>query len=360
MSTEINELEKQANGNGEAETIVPRREASVMEIAAVIAGSRDFPECRTPEKAAVRILAGKEMGVGPVASVIGIRVQSGRVSMDATLMAGCIKRSGIYDYTIETHTDAVCCLKFTENGKVVGLSTFAWEDAEKAGLHKKQTWKEYPRNMLFARALSNGARWYCPGIFGGAVYTHEELGYAVDAEGRATEAEPGAGGELCTRDQRQEINRLIGLLGRPVAAYLADLGIKLLDELSCFEADKEIKRLQKQLDKRGEVAVASVTVAPNEPVKCETLTPAQEMIAEAFADAAKPSTARQREQILALAEKLEPEEDACIEMMRTILAKRGKKKISELDYLAASALIESMTEKVMRAPPFDPTPNAGK
>jgi hypothetical protein len=30
--------------------------------------------------------------------------------------------------------------------------------------------------MLFARALTNGARFYCPDIFGGAVYTPEELG----------------------------------------------------------------------------------------------------------------------------------------------------------------------------------------
>jgi hypothetical protein len=30
--------------------------------------------------------------------------------------------------------------------------------------------------MLYARALSNGAKWYCPDVFGGPIYTPDELG----------------------------------------------------------------------------------------------------------------------------------------------------------------------------------------
>jgi hypothetical protein len=38
--------------------------------------------------------------------------------------------------------------------------------------------------MLFARAMSNGIRWFCPDVFSGNVtYTPEELGAEVDAEG---------------------------------------------------------------------------------------------------------------------------------------------------------------------------------
>jgi hypothetical protein len=45
-------------------------------------------------------------------------------------------------------------------------------------------WKKYTRNMLFSRAMSNGCRWYCAGVFGvGTVYTPEELGADVDADG---------------------------------------------------------------------------------------------------------------------------------------------------------------------------------
>lgn len=36
--------------------------------------------------------------------------------------------------------------------------------------------------MLFARAISNGAKWYCPDLSGGPLYTPDELGAQVDGE----------------------------------------------------------------------------------------------------------------------------------------------------------------------------------
>ena len=355
-----------ADGNGDSDAATFRRDATVMEIATVIANSRDFPDCRTPEKAAVRIMAGREMGVGPIASVIGIRVQAGRVSMDATLMAGCIKRSSLYDYTITGHDDQYCSLDFFEIDRLkstkatVGKSVFTWDHAKKAGLDKKDTWKSYPRNMLFARALSNGARWYCPAIFGGAVYTHEELGYAVDEEGRATEAAPGVGGELCTRDQRQQIAQLVEALGDSLTGYLATIGVKLLDELSGYEAGKEIEKLAKKLEKKnGKPAAVATAELPRAIPSDPPLSAAQQTIAGAFADAAKPSTARQRDEILTLAEKLIPNEGECLAALTRALAKRGVKKIAELDYLAANAWIEELQEKLTQ-PPFAPTPATGK
>ena len=44
------------------------------------------------------------------------------------------------------------------------------------------TWKNFPRNMLYARAISNGAKWHCPDVFGGPVYTPDELGATIDGE----------------------------------------------------------------------------------------------------------------------------------------------------------------------------------
>ena len=38
----------------------------------------------------------------------------------------------------------------------------------------KDNYKNYPRNMYFARALSNACRWYCPEVIQG-YYTVEEL-----------------------------------------------------------------------------------------------------------------------------------------------------------------------------------------
>ena len=48
---------------------------------------------------------------------------------------------------------------------------------------------KFARNMLFARAISNGARWYCPDLFSGnPVYVPEELGAIVDGEGNVIAA----------------------------------------------------------------------------------------------------------------------------------------------------------------------------
>ena len=56
--------------------------------------------------------------------------------------------------------------------------------AQAAGLTGKDNWKKYPSDMLFARAISRGARRFAPGIFGGSpVYTPDEMGADVDEEG---------------------------------------------------------------------------------------------------------------------------------------------------------------------------------
>jgi hypothetical protein len=58
------------------------------------------------------------------------------------------------------------------------------EDAKRANLTGKDNWTKYPRNMLFARALSNGQKWYAPDVFNGAtVYTPDELGAVTDEDG---------------------------------------------------------------------------------------------------------------------------------------------------------------------------------
>jgi hypothetical protein len=51
-------------------------------------------------------------------------------------------------------------------------------------LTSKDNWKKYPSDMLFARAISRGARRYAPGIFGGSpIYTPDELGADIDEDG---------------------------------------------------------------------------------------------------------------------------------------------------------------------------------
>lgn len=179
-----------------------------LQVARMLVKSGAFGDVREVAQALAKIQAGKEFGFTPVQSLAGIHFIQGRLSMGANLIASAIKRSrhrpgrNGYDYRVVELSDTTCKLEFFElmstvrrvtkaNGDVeetpttervsLGLSPFTAQDA------KRQSTKnldKFPRNMLFARALTNGARWYTPDVFGGAVYTPDELGAEVDEIGR--------------------------------------------------------------------------------------------------------------------------------------------------------------------------------
>lgn len=147
----------------------------LAQIAKACAESGFFADTRQMAQALVKIKAGEEVGIPPIAAMTGIYIVKGKVAFSAVTMAALIKRSGRYTYRVLEHTDTICRIEFFEGGQSLGISSFSLDDAKKAGLAQGQMWQTYPRNMLFARALSNGARWFCPDIFGGPVYTPEEL-----------------------------------------------------------------------------------------------------------------------------------------------------------------------------------------
>ena len=178
----------------ESRAIEPARLARAAEdldiqsLGQVMAQSGFFRDTREAAQAIVKIQAGKELGFGPVASMTGIFIIEGRVSVSASIMGAAVQRSGRYNFRVMSHTETECVIEFTERDKVIGVSAFRLGDAIKAGIGGKDVWKKYPRNMLFARAMSNGVRWFCPSIFGGPLYTPEELDATVDGTGVPVEA----------------------------------------------------------------------------------------------------------------------------------------------------------------------------
>lgn len=161
----------------------------LREMGEVMARSGFFSDAKDAAQAIVKVQAGGELGFPPVASMMGIHIIKGKVSMSANIMAAAIKRydAGKYNYRVKEHTPEACELEFFEKGQSVGTSRFTKQDAAKAGT---QNMDRYPRNMLFARAMSNGAKWFCPDVFGGPVYTPEELGAEVDEEGQPVNVLP--------------------------------------------------------------------------------------------------------------------------------------------------------------------------
>lgn len=150
---------------------------------AMLAKSGYFKDAREAAQACVKVQAGLELGLPPVQAMTGIHIVEGKPTISATLIATLVKRSGKYNYRVTAHDETRCSIAFFEGKEKIGESTFTFADAEKAGVTKNAIWHKYRRNMLFARAMSNGARWYCPDIFGGVIYTPEELGAEVNEEG---------------------------------------------------------------------------------------------------------------------------------------------------------------------------------
>lgn len=148
----------------------------------MLAQSGYFQDARDAAQAIVKVLAGRELGIGPVAAMTGIYIVKGRVTLSANLIGAAIKRSGRYNYRVTRMDNEGCTIEFYEHGEQIGVSTFDKQDAAAAGLAGGDNWRKFPRNMMWARAISNGAKWFCPDVFAGPIYTPDELGERVDGE----------------------------------------------------------------------------------------------------------------------------------------------------------------------------------
>lgn len=135
-----------------------------------------FKDAKSVAQACVKIQAGQELGLPPFAAMRGFDVIEGKPAPNAGLTAALIKRSGRYNYTVVQSDATACVLEWTDGGRVIGRTGFTMDEAKAAGLAGRGPWRAYPQDMLFARALTRGARRFCADVFMGSVYTPEELG----------------------------------------------------------------------------------------------------------------------------------------------------------------------------------------
>lgn len=151
-------------------TVLNFQEISTM--GKVFAESGMFTDAKAAAQAIVKIQAGQEIGIPPFAAMSGIHIIQGKPAIGAGLMASCVKGSGKYDYKVISQTDKECSIDFYHGSEKIGNSTFTEADAKKA---QTKNMDKFPKNMLFARAMSNGVKWFTPDVFSGPVYTPEEL-----------------------------------------------------------------------------------------------------------------------------------------------------------------------------------------
>lgn len=131
-----------------------------------------FADLKSAGQAVVKIQAGAEIGIPPFAALTGIHIISGKPTIGAGLIAARVKGSGKYDYKVIQQDEKACSIDFYQGKEKIGNSTFTIEDAKKA---QTKNIDKHPKNMLFARAISNGVKWYCPDVFAGPVYVVGEI-----------------------------------------------------------------------------------------------------------------------------------------------------------------------------------------
>lgn len=189
----------------------------------MLAASGYFSDVSDLAQAAVKVMAGEELGIAPVAAMMGIHLIKGKVSLSANLIAALVRRHG-YNYRITRLEATGCELEFIgKSGEVLGLSGFSEAEAKKAKVFNEM-YEKYPRNMYFSRCISNGAKWYCPEVMSGLpVYVPEELGATVDGEGEIVHEAPAEAAKAVGRRKIAEMKAVVTPAPAPFEASDDDI-----------------------------------------------------------------------------------------------------------------------------------------
>jgi hypothetical protein len=169
---------------GDAAALAPGEWQALRESAKAVVQSGFLPKAiNTPEKAITLMLAGRELGLGPMQAIRSLHIIDGKPVMSADLMAGLVHRKlpGALLRVSET-TNTRCTVEAGRPGQEATRITFSLDDAKAAGLLGKDNWRKYPRAMLRARCLAEAVRAVFPDVLLG-VYDPDELGAVTSPEG---------------------------------------------------------------------------------------------------------------------------------------------------------------------------------
>jgi hypothetical protein len=152
-------------------------------VAKGLSASGFFKDARQAEQAFAKILLGRDLGLSPTQAMTSIHIVEGKPELSANLQAQLVRSyrgpdGERYGYRVLEHTDEACAIEFRmrEQGadwEVIGTERFTMDDARRAGLAGRGPWKSYPRNMLWARCMSNGVNFHCPEVARGLRVFHE-------------------------------------------------------------------------------------------------------------------------------------------------------------------------------------------
>ena len=164
----------------------------IKDMGLVFLKSGFFADIKDASQAVVKIMYGRELGLEPITALMSIHIIKGKPELSANLLATLVKKAPQYDYMVKTTTDQECVIEFTQDGVSLGVSQFSLNDAKRAGLVGGGSgWTKWPKAMLFARAMSQGVRTYCPDVTAGVpAYVEGEISGKSPAGLPEASAEP--------------------------------------------------------------------------------------------------------------------------------------------------------------------------
>jgi len=137
-----------------------------------------FSDVKSEAQALIKVMAGHELGIPPIMSMQKLYIVKNKLGMGVEVMGALLQQRG-YTWTIkydDLDKPTACEVTFAYPNHQPYTSRFTLKDAERAGLIKPDgAWTTYPKDLLFARAFSSGARKYAPEALSGLGYTREEL-----------------------------------------------------------------------------------------------------------------------------------------------------------------------------------------
>lgn len=156
-----------------------------MDWARVVAPSSMLPKAFQNNPASLLVAAeyADALGINRINALTEIHMVQGRPTLSANLMAAMVRKAG-HKLRIQTKPGAVQATLIRADDPDYPF-TVVWdlEKAKQAGLLGRDTWKNYPDQMLRNRAISEVVRQGASEILLGATYTPEELGAEVNAAG---------------------------------------------------------------------------------------------------------------------------------------------------------------------------------
>jgi hypothetical protein len=225
-----------------------------------------FPALKSKDQVMTLMLLCQAEGLHPMQALRRYDLIQGRPALKTdAILAEFQARGGTVEWGAHTHDS--CTATFAAPGlKAPVTVTWTLDDAKRAGLLGKDTWRGYTRQMLRARTVSEGVRMAMPAVVVG-IYTPEETAdfdakppyeplkaIEVEVTGELVECRDSKTGEVSMRDkatpaQLERVRALIkdrGLSDAKTEKRLREkFGKSSVDMLGREEADELIAAMEK-------------------------------------------------------------------------------------------------------------------